>query len=286
MSSNEAKPLLKWAGGKRSLLDTMLVHVPKKFNAYFEPFVGGGALFFALSNAGRIKRAHLNDINARLVRTYRAVQGRVGVDTVEGVIVRLRRMKNDKAFFMRTRAKKIDAFESDIDVAAWLIYLNKTCFNGLYRVNKQNAFNVPFGHYASPKICDAINLRACAHALGGDEGGDAHVKISCADFETATARAKRGDFVYFDPPYLQRRANVEFTSYDASSFGIDEHTRLRDLALSLKKRGVNVLLSNSGSDDVRALYSDKRFTIVNVYGKRSIGAASSSRTSAPDVLIF
>lgn len=278
-----ALPFLKWAGGKRSLLDQIFPFVPAKLGTYFEPFVGGGALFFALRSQGRIKRAQLSDINERLVRTYRALQGTRTRDTVESVIAKLVRKKNDKAFFLRERARKIDALD-DTDVAAWMIYLNKTCFNGLYRVNAKNEFNVPFGDYANPRICDARNLRACAFALGGDEAGPGDVVVPHSHFDIACSRAKKGDFVYFDPPYLPRMGS-EFTSYDASSFGIEEHTQLRDLALALKRKGVHVLVSNSGADDVRALYGSREFTLVEVKGKRSVGASSNSRTHAPDLLI-
>lgn len=279
----DSKPFLKWAGGKRSLLPQLMPRVPVKFGTYHEPFVGGGALFFALSSAGRIGRARLNDINERLARTYRAIQGVRGVDLVEGIIYRLRRMKNDKAFFLKQRARAIDS-EDDVAVAAWMIYLNKTCYNGLYRVNQRGIFNAPFGAYENPQICDAMNLRACAWALGGDEGGPGQVTISSLDFEQALAKVQRGDFVYLDPPYLPR-SGVEFVGYDAKAFGIEEHRVLRDHALELKKRGAHVLISNSGADEVRELYASG-FVLEEVRGKRSIGADASRRTHAPDLLIW
>lgn len=289
----DARPFLKWAGGKRSLLPTLLEHVPESFAAYHEPFVGGGALFFALRNAGRIpfkgvrrgrRAAYLNDYNERLVRTYRAVQGQRGLDLVEAVIQRLRRKKNDKEFFLRERAKKIDALE-DVDVAAWMIYLNKTCFNGLYRVNRKNGFNTPFGAYANPAICDASNLRACAYALGGDEAGDRYVEIMSGDFENACARVAADDLVYFDPPYAPRSGD-EFTAYHEEGFGEAEHERLRDVAKLMRLRGAKVMISNSGADLVRELYADQRYwKIHEVKGKRSIGATGDRRVHAPDVLI-
>lgn len=289
---NDARPFLKWAGGKRSLLPTLLEHVPGTFTAYHEPFVGGGALFFALRNAGRLpfiarrgrRVAYLNDFNERLVRTYRAIQGVRGLDTVEDVISRLRRKKNDKAFFLRERAKKIDALE-DADVAAWMIYLNRVCFNGLYRVNRKNEFNTPFGAYENPTICDASNLRACAHALGGDEAGDGYVKITCGDFEKACTTVGAGDFVYFDPPYAPR-SGEEFVGYHEDGFGENEHERLRDVARVLVLRGAKVMISNSGADLVRELYKKRgHWEIHEVKGKRSIGATGDRRVHAPDVLI-
>lgn len=288
----DARPFLKWAGGKRSLLSTLLEHVPDTFTAYHEPFVGGGALFFALRSMGRLpfiaRRGHavayLNDANERLVRTYRAVQGIRGIDTVEGVIHRLRRKKNTKEFFLRERARKIDKLD-DVDVAAWMIYLNKTCYNGLYRVNRKNEFNAPFGGYTNPAICDASNLRACAHALGGDEAGDRFVKIKCSDFESACTTVAAGDLVYFDPPYATR-SGEEFTAYHEDGFSDDDHERLRDVAYTMRLRGAKVLISNSGADIVRELYGDqRRWKIIEVQGKRSIGANASRRIAAPDVLI-
>ena len=188
------EPFVKWAGGKRSLLRQILPHVPNQIGTYFEPFVGGGALFWLLAGAGRIERARLNDKNERLIRTYRAIQSDAGL-----VIRRLRRCRNDEKFFLRMRARKIDV-ETDDAVAAWLIYLNRTCFNGLYRVNKKGEFNVPFGRYENPMICNDALLRACERALSETT----FARLTSDDFQKAVSMAKAGDFVYFDPPYLPR----------------------------------------------------------------------------------
>lgn len=299
----KAEPFVKWAGGKRSLMPEILARVPEKFGRYFEPFLGGGALFFELRSSGRLPfvgkhpRAILNDANLRLMRTYRAIQGVRGIDVVEDVISRLRRKKNTEEAYYREREKFTDIIP-DVDLAARFIFLNKTCFNGLYREGKKRQFNTPYGHNPKAKFLDASNLRACAWALGGDEAGDQWVRLKSEDFLYAvegggvsdgawkTGAARKGDFVYFDPPYVPR-GGKEFTNYVNGGFGPAEHLRLRNLALVLKKRGVSVLLSNSGADLVRELYGDSRaFTISEVKGKRSIGPTSAHRTHAPDVLIW
>lgn len=269
MSAPDATPFVKWAGGKRSLLHRLLHHAPKKIRTYHEPFVGGGALFYALRAENRFTKARLNDANQRLMRTYNAVQ-----KDVIGVIGRLKRMPNDEAFFYKTRARKIDK-EVDAAVAAWLLYLNRTCFNGLYRVNKKGDFNTPFGKHANPTICNAENLRACSRALEG-------VKLSSVDFMTAATHATEGDFVFCDPPYLAR-SGLEFTTYTGGGFGLPEHIRLRDTMRTLKDSGVRVMITNSGTDEVRELY--KGFEIEEVGVQRSVGADAFRRGKQMDFII-
>jgi DNA adenine methylase len=264
-----ARPFLKWVGGKRQLLDALLAHVPPKISTYFEPFVGGGALFFAKTP----RRAVLSDQNERLIRAWRGVQ-----NDVEGVIARLSTYPHDRAFFCEMRSRDIDR-ESDIDVAAWLIYLNKTCFNGLYRVNRKNVFNVPFGSYENPTICNAEGLRACSAALRG-------VELRHADFSIVLEQAKAGDFVYFDPPYVPLSATSSFTSYTAEGFGPKDQIRLRDTALELKERGVSVLLSNSSAGFVRGLYSACEFVIEEVMASRNVNSKSTTRGKIAELLIY
>lgn len=266
----EARPILKWVGGKRSLLPRLLAHTPEKIGTYYEPFAGGAAFFFALRASGAARKAVLCDANARLMRTYRAVQSEV-----EAVIRRLRRMPNDEAFFLRQRKRDIDK-EPHAAVAAWMLYLNRTCYNGLYRVNRKGEFNAPFGHYANPTICDADNLRAASRAL-------ANVKLRSEDFMYAVLEAKRGDFAYFDPPYMPRVGN-EFVSYQADGFTRADQERLAKTARTLKERGVRVLLSNSDTEEVRELYEGFDFEVVQ--GKRSVGRDQFCRGAAPDLLIW
>jgi DNA adenine methylase len=261
------RPFLKWAGGKRQLLPSLLQHSPSNPPTYFEPFIGGGALFFAM----RPKRAVLADVNARLIRTYRGVQ-----KDVEEVIRLLRSYPHDPTFFYRFREENIDA-ASDAQVAAWFIYMNKTCFNGLYRVNRGNRFNVPFGRYANPSICDEPTLRACSEALAGTE-------LLVEDFGAVVAKATRGDFVYFDPPYVPLSTTSSFTSYTSNGFGDAEQTRLRDTAKKLRDRGVLVLLSNSSAPFVRSLYADG-FELIEVSATRSVNSKANARGAIVELLI-
>jgi len=261
------RPFIKWVGGKRQLLPSLLQHAPSNLSTYFEPFIGGGALFFAM----RPKRAVVADVNARLIRTYKGVQ-----KNVEDVIRLLRSYPHNQTFFYRFREEKIDA-GSDAEVAAWFIYLNKTCFNGLYRVNRDNRFNVPFGRYANPSICDEPTLRACSEALSGTE-------LLVEDFAAVVAKAKRGDFVYFDPPYVPLSATSSFTSYTSNGFGHVEQTRLRDTAKNLRKRGVRVLLSNSSAPFVRSLYA-KGFELIEVSATRVVNSKANARGAIVELLI-
>jgi DNA adenine methylase len=267
----EAKPFVKWVGGKRQLLASIADRVrlgPK--STYHEPFVGGGALFFR----SQPKRAFLTDSNERLIRTYRGIQA-----DVEGVIELLAgyKKRHKKSFYLETRARDIDA-EGDVEVAAWFIYLNRTGYNGLYRVNSKNGFNVPFGDYKNPNICDVDNLRACARALEG-------ATIEKSDFGVVKKRAKRGDFVYFDPPYIPLTATSRFTDYTSEGFSDAEQVRLRDLAVELKARGVHVLLSNSSAPRVYDLYS-AHFTCKEVDARRSVNCKPNGRGRIPELLIY
>ena len=266
-SVSSASPFVKWVGGKRQLLRSLLPHVPSSFGTYYEPFVGGGALFFHLSP----RRAVLGDSNERLVRAYRGVQTHV-----EQVITMLRSYPHTKKFYLELREKNIDTC-SDEDVAAWLIYLNKTGYNGLYRVNAHNGFNVPYGDYERPNTCDADTMRACARALRD-------VTLKHGDFEETTSGASEGDFVYFDPPYVPCSISSYFTSYTAAGFGLKQQERLRDVALRLKRRGVNVLLSNSATAIVEHLYN-RDFELVPVLAKRRVNRDTSARGAVREYLI-
>lgn len=264
-----AKPFVKWAGGKRQLAAKLLAHVPAKIGTYYEPFVGGGALFFALD--GRFEHALLNDANKRLIETYAGVR-----DDVETVISLLKTMPYLKTFYIATRKRDPDIM-AEVDVAAWFIYLNKAGFNGLYRVNSSGGFNVPFGRYTNPTICDEPGLRAAAEALAG-------VQLRDGDFEKAVKSAERGDFVYFDPPYWPASPTSNFTGYTAGGFGAADHQRLRDIALVLKKRGVGVMLSNADLPPVRALYG-KGFELERVEARRGINSDAGKRGPVGELII-
>ncbi|MGD0677028.1 MAG: DNA adenine methylase [Polyangiaceae bacterium] len=261
------RPFVKWAGGKRQLLPALMNHVPARYGRYYEPFLGGAAFFFAL----RPSRAVLADTNARLIRAYKGVR-----DDVDAVIALLETYPHDADFFYRLRGCDIDD-RPDAVVAAWFIYLNRVAYNGLYRVNRSNRFNVPFGRYANPTICDTPNLRACSEALQG-------VELRIADFDDGLRGARPGDFVYLDPPYDPLSATASFTAYTSSGFGPQEQVRLRNVARSLKERGVTVLISNSSTDFVRGLYGEG-FSVEEVSASRSVNSQASKRGAVAELLM-
>jgi DNA adenine methylase len=259
------KPFVKWAGGKRQLLSAILGEIPEKYGTYHEPFLGGGAVFFALSP----RKAFLSDSNRRLVRCYTGIK-----EHVDDVISLLNGYKRNRRFFQEMRRRDIDD-ATDAEVAAWFIYLNKTGFNGLYRVNSKNQFNVPFGDNKNGLICDEENLKACSRAL-------ADAEINCEDFEKVADRAQPNDLVYFDPPYVPLSATSYFTSYTARGFTRDDQVRLRNLALRLKEKGVHVLLSNSSS--AAELYS-KDFSVIEVLAARPVNSKAERRGKITELLI-
>lgn len=272
-----ANCFIKWAGGKRQLLPEIRKHVPSSFKDYFEPFVGGGAVFFDLRAAGRLTgRVTLGDRNAELVTTYKAVR-----DDIDGVMTLLRKhelMHTDggENYYYAVRDDQYP--QAGARMAARMIYLNKTCFNGIYRVNKKGLFNVPFGDYTkNPTICDAENLRACSRALKG-------AVIWRTDFEELSSAAIRGDFVYFDPPYVPVSATANFTSYTRDGFTLDDQERLATCAASLRRRGVSVLLSNADVPIIRKLYKD--FQMREVRAKRNINSVGAKRGAVGELLIW
>jgi DNA adenine methylase len=265
------KPFLKWVGGKRHLIAQLQRYLPERFGRYHEPFLGGGALFFFLSPRLGRRRAYLADSNLRLVRAYLGLRS-----DPDGVIRLLRSYPHERRFFLEMRAWPVDQ-RSDAEVAAWLIYLNKTAYNGLYRVNSRNLFNVPFGDYARPTICDEPRLRACAACLQG-------ARVEQLDFEQAAERAEPNDLVYFDPPYVPLSTTSSFTSYTSQGFGPEDQVRLRDLARRLKQRGVHVLVSNSSAQAVRELYRDG-FQLARISARRAIAARVTERGPIGELLI-
>jgi DNA adenine methylase len=269
-----ARPFLKWAGGKRTVVPVLRERLPARIRTYHEPFVGGGALFWSLAAERRFDRAVIYDRNARLVRTYRAVR-----DHIDDVVARLEALaaKHGAATFQRVRAFAIDEESEDAAVAAWLVYLNKTAYNGLYRVNQEGRFNVPLGSYKNPQICDEPNLRACSRLLQ-------NVDIVEDDFGAVIARARSGDAVYFDPPYVPLSSTASFTAYTAQGFGLAEQVRLRDEAVRLRERGVGVVLSNHDTPEVRALYED-HFPISRIEVGRPINTRGDRRGPVHELVI-
>lgn len=274
-----ARPIVKFVGGKTRLLPELLKRVPQKFGRYHEPFVGGGALFFALQAARpkEMRGAILSDSNHRLIEMYQGIK-----DDVHDVVHRLHRMPVNEKYFYKVRAIDVDAIPSEAPgrsaaIAAWFIYLNKTCFNGLYRVNRRGEFNAPYGHYKNPKVCDAPNLRACSRALE-----DTILRVS--SFEGVLNRAKRGDFVFADPPYLPTNI-TDFTAYNKEGFGWEQHVQLADVMVKLRSKGVHVLLSNSSSPRIRVLYQERDFRVETVYAPRSVNSNGKDRGLVEEFLI-
>ncbi len=266
------RPFVKWAGGKAQLTDELLVRTPESFRNYYEPFVGGGALFFSLYRADRIRRAWLSDLNSELVDTYIAIR-----DDVEALIGLLSTYRHDRDFFYKIRNYKPEEL-SLVERAARLLYLNKTCYNGLYRVNKQGQFNVPFGSYKSPKICDEPNLLAVSQALQG-------VKIACKSFETVARKASKQDLVYFDPPYEPLSKTANFTSYQKDGFTQDSQRLLRDVCHKLTKREAKVILSNSSAALIHELYGSNGFHIDEVQANRAINSNPAKRGKLTELIV-
>jgi DNA adenine methylase len=265
-------PFLKWAGGKRQLLPRILDLVPARIDTYYEPFLGGGAVFFALSARGVFRAAVLGDANPDLIACYQAIR-----DDVDGVIAALRapRYRNRRDLYYRVRGQDPGAL-SAAERAARLIYLNRCGFNGLYRVNSKGQFNVPFGRYTRPKICDEPRLRAASRALAG-------VQLVCEDFEKVMARGRRGDFVYLDPPYVPVSRTASFTAYAKRAFGDPEQERLAKAMRELSRRKVPALLSNSDCGATRRLYQGLDFDAV--WARRSINSVATARGSVGELLV-
>ena len=269
--SASPSPFLKWAGGKRQLLPHILRAVPERIHTYYEPFVGGGAVFFALVAHGRaFERAVLGDANEELVRCYRAIQR-----DVEAVIGALRRHTYDREVYYRVRERDPERL-SDAGRAARLIYLNRCGYNGLYRVNRSGRFNVPFGRYKNPVICDATKLRAAARALG-------RATLVYGDFEETLRGAKTGDFVYLDPPYVPLSPTSSFTAYAKTPFDGAAQLRLASLLRGLGARKVQALLSNSDCVETRGLYDARLSRKVPV--RRAINSVASGRGSVGELLV-
>lgn len=265
-------PFLKWAGGKSRLLKDITPLVPSHFNVYFEPFIGGGALFFHLLNKRPLLKAVISDLNEELVNCYSRVR-----NNVEEVIEELQIHRNDKHYFYKVRSQNTARLSAEAR-AARLIFLNKTCFNGLFRVNSSGKFNVPFGKYDNPRIVDAEKLRAVSKALRR-----ARVEIECEDFDAVLKEAKAGDFVYLDPPYQPLSATSNFTSYTDKSFGLPDQIRLSETFQALDERGVFVLMSNSNCEVVRDLYSD--YMTSKVLAPRAINRNGNGRGRIGELLI-
>lgn len=268
MTRRAGRPVLKWAGGKTQLLPAICRRLPEHIETYFEPFIGGGAVFFALARERRFEHAVIADKNPDLLAVYQALQ-----KDVDLVIRKLRSFEHSEKEYYRVRSAKPRGL---VARAARVIYLNKTGYNGLYRVNRSGEFNVPFGRYKNPKICDEDNLRAAAQALQG-------VTILEADFEKACAPAKEGDAVYLDPPYWPVSKTSSFTAYDRHPFGKAEQQRLLKVFADLHARRVVAVLSNSCTPETEELYAGWRFHKVKM--ARAINSRGSARGPVHELLV-
>lgn len=274
-TSLECRPFLKWVGGKRRLLPEILKRIPGSYRTYHEPFLGGGALFFELQP----KSAVLSDSNPDLIAAYKTVR-----DDCEGLISVLRIMEHSyrargASHYMEVRAQDPTELD-DRHHAARTIYLNKTCFNGVWRVNKAGKFNVPPGVFKiPPTICDEDNLRACSKTL-------VNVPIFCRNFKESMRCISSGDFAYFDPPYVPLSETSNFTSYAKDGFGLQDQSDLAKLALEAKRSGVHILLSNSACPIVRTLYADPSFKIVKVNMRRNVNCDAGKRSPVREYLIW
>lgn len=279
-SAAAPQPFLKWAGGKRTLLPDLQRAIKPFSGKYIEPFVGAGALLFAMP--AHIPKV-ISDFNEELINVYDVI-----ANNVVELEIELKKYVNSKEYFLKVREMDRDPGFSQLPPvvrAARFVYLNKTCFNGLYRVNSKGYFNVPYGSPSNPNFLNQAALRrASEHLNGANSSGQ--VKMMSGDFTQATALAAEDDFVYFDPPYVPLTSTSSFVSYAQNGFTLEDQHRLRDEAKRLASLGAQVLISNSDTKIVRSIYSDKSiFSIRKVQVRRSIGASSSSRGSVPEVLI-
>ena len=262
----KAQPFLKWAGGKTRLLGQFEPMFPRRFRSYHEPFIGAGAVFFHLQP----QQAHLSDTNPDLVTCYQVIQ-----QDPAGLVEVLRMYRHDRDFYYHVR--QLDPRElSPVQRAARMIFLNKTCFNGLWRVNRQGRFNVPFGDYKNPRIVDADNLALVHQALQG-------VVVRHAGFEQAMTDVDRGDFVYLDPPYHPVSSTARFTSYGADDFREADQRRLAEEFRRLDARGARVMLSNSDTPLIHELYAGFRIDLVSC--NRAINRDASKRGAVNEVVV-
>lgn len=273
MAKAEPHPFIKWAGGKTKIASKILEKLPDQCNTYYEPFVGGGAVFIKMAIANRFKKAVINDKNPELINAWNVIK-----NDVDSLLLELFNDKYtyNKESYLNIRSIDVNTLDP-VQNAARFIYLNKTCFNGLYRVNKSGKFNTPFGKYDNPQICDSTNLVTLNGLLQ-------KVEIRSDDFDFVRKKAKPGDAVYFDPPYIPISKTSSFSSYTNDGFGMGDHVSLCSLFKKLSSKGVSVVLSNSLCKESLDLYDD--FVVEEVLGKRSIGGSRDSRNPVKEIIVY
>ena len=266
------KPFLKWVGGKRQLIPEIVKYIPDSYNHYFEPFMGGAALFFDQMPA----QVTLSDVNEELVNAYKQVQ-----TNPDGLISCLKQHRYEETYYYQIRNLDRDSTQfallNDTERAARLLYLNRAGFNGMYRVNSKGQFNVPFGRYSKPNIVNEDGIRQAHHILQ-------NATIKSAPFDAVLADAKAGDFVYLDPPYLPLSATSHFTRYAKDDFDYADQQKLAHVCQSLHERQVRFVVSNSYHADIKALY--KGFSFVEIKARRSINSKADGRAPISEILIY
>lgn len=286
------KPFIKWAGGKNQLLNELVKKLPfenyNNITKYAEPFVGGGAVLFYILNNYNIKEVYISDINSKLIVTYKMIK-----KNVDELIIKLEKIQEEylrldensrKIYYLEKRKEFNLSNLNDIDIATLFIFLNKTCFNGLYRVNKKGEFNVPMGKYKKPLICDRENLKQVSNKLK-------NVKIICGDYKKSIKFIDSDTFVYFDPPYRPINITSSFTAYTKDSFTDNEQIELAKYIDKLTEKGAKIMLSNSDPKNVNKndTFFDKlynKYNIFRVKAKRTINSNASSRGEIYELVII
>ena len=275
-----AKPFLKWVGGKTKLIPELVAMFPKKFNNYYEPFVGGGALYYEVIQKYKVGFSSINDINKKLITAYTQIKLKPKnlISLLKNIEKEYKKLSliEQREYFISTRKKYNEGNIDDITTAAYLIFLNKTCFNGMYRENSKGEYNIPFGDQKNPTICDEENILAVSKCLKNTE-------ITNLSFEDAVKKCKKGDLIYFDPPYYPINATSSFTGYSKNSFGEKEQRKLKDVFTDLDKKGCFVMLSNSHTPFINELY--KEFRINFRSAARSINSNGEKRGKIQEVVV-
>lgn len=268
------RPFTKWTGGKRQLLTELEARLPKSFDTYYEPFIGGGALFFHLIP----QKAVINDYNSEIINCYKVIKENPHELVRE---LGIHASRNSKEYYLEIRSAdrdgRIKDF-SDAEKAARILYMLKVNFNGLYRVNSKNQFNVPYGRYKNPKILDSQLILQISDYLNSNK-----IEILNSDFEECVKSAQPGDFVYFDPPYIPVNKTSNFTSYTENKFSLLDQYRLRDTINSLTDKNIYVILSNSCVPEIFDMYRD--YSISTVKASRAINSNPRRRSGVEEVLI-
>lgn len=271
--NKDVSPVVKWVGGKRQLLPEIRKYIPEKFTIYYEPFVGGGAVLFDIQP----KRAVINDVNFELMNLYEVIR-----DNVDLLIEDLKKHKNEKEYFYKIRELDRDEEKysklTKVERASRLLYLNKTCYNGLFRVNQAGQFNTPFGNYKNPNIINEKIIRAVS-----DYFNWADITFKCCDFEESVKGIEKGAFVYFDPPYDPVSESANFTEYSKNGFTREDQIRLKKLCDRLNDKGIKFLLSNSATEFIIDLY--KGYKIEIIQARRSINSDGRKRGEVDEVLV-